>query len=287
MASTISRLTVAWQAEHERWARRDLSGVDHVYWWVDGIHFRIRLEEDRLCCLVIVGVRPDGRKELVALAEGYRESTESWAGLLRDLRARGLMAPVLASGDGALGFWAALRDVFPGTREQRCWVHVTANVLDALPRRVHERAKSALVAIYTAPTRTAALDAVARFGEALATWPRATAKVSGELDALLAFLDFPAEHHQHLRTTDPIESTFSTVRLRTRVTKGAGSRAAGLAMAYKLVRSAEERWRHINGAHLVPLVRAGATFIDGKLLERKEVAIEGSRDSIDEEYAAA
>jgi transposase-like protein len=286
-ASTISRLTTAWQAEHERWARRDLSAVDYVYWWADGIHFRIRLEEDRLCCLVIVGVRPDGRKELVALADGYRESSESWAELLRDLKARGLVAPVLAVGDGALGFWAALRDVFPETAEQRCWVHKTARVLDALPKRVHPEAKAALVAIYTASSRATALDAVARLGEAFAEWPRAVAKVTDELDALLAFLDYPAEHHVHLRTSNPIESTFSTVRLRTRVTKGAGSRAAGLAMAYKLVRAAEERWRRINGGHLVPLVRAGATFIDGKLQERREATIEGSSQLIDEEYAAA
>ena len=286
-ASTISRLTAAWQAEHERWARRDLSIVDYVYWWVDGLPFRIRLEEDRLCCLVIVGVRPDGSKELVALTDGYRESTESWAGLLRDLKARGLTAPVLATGDGALGFWAALRDVFPETREQRCWVHMTARVLDALPKRKHEAAKAALVSIYTAPTRAGALDAVARFASAFTEWPKAVAKVTDELDALLTFLDSPAEHHVHLRSTNPIESTFSTVRLRTRVTKGAGSRAAGLAMAYKLVRAAEERWRRVNAPHLVPLVRAGATFIDGQLQERKEVPSEPSPDPSDEEYVAA
>jgi len=285
--STISRLTTAWQAEHERWMGRDLSALDYVYWWVDGIHFRIRLEEDRLCCLVIIGVRPDGTKQLVALTDGYRESSESWAELLRDLKARGLTAPVLATADGALGFWAALRDVFPETAEQRCWVHKTARVLDALPKRKHEAAKAALVAISTAPTRAEALDAVSRFGAAFAEWPKAVAKVTRELDVLLAFLDFPAEHHVHLRTSNPIESTFSTVRLRTRVTKGAGSRAAGLAMAYKLVRAAEDRWRRVNAPHLVPLVRAGALFIDGQLQERKEAATEGSPDLIDEEYAAA
>jgi transposase-like protein len=283
-ASSISRLTAAWQAEHERWGQRDLSALDYVYWWVDGIHFRIRLEEDRLCCLVIIGVRPDGTKELVALTDGYRESTESWAELLRDLRSRGLTAPVLATADGALGFWAALRDVFPETAEQRCWVHKTARVLDALPKRKQEAAKAALVAISTAPGRAEALDAVARFSEAFAAWPKAVARVTDELDVLLAFLDFPAEHHVHLRTSNPIESTFSTVRLRTRVTKGAGSRAAGLAMAYKLVRAAEDRWRRINAPHLVPLVRAGATFIDGQLQERKEAA---TGDLIDQEDAAA
>jgi transposase-like protein len=178
-----------------------------------------------------VGVRPDGSKELVALADGYRESTASWAALLRDLKSRGLTAPVLATADGALGFRAALRDVFPETREQACWVHKTVRVLDALPERKHEAAKTALVAISTAATRAEALDTVTRFAEAFAEWPKAVAKVTDELDVLLAFLDYPAEHHVHLRTSNPIESTFSTVRLRTRVTKGAGSRAAGLAMA--------------------------------------------------------
>ena len=267
-ASSVNRLTEAWQAEHEQWSARDLSLVDYVYWWVDGIHFNIRLEEDRLCTLVIVGVRPDGTKELVALADGYRESTESWAEVLRGLRDRGLSAPVLAVGDGALGFWGALRDVFPATREQRCWVHVTANVLDALPTRLHADAKTALVAIYGADSRTAALDAVQRFAEGFAAFPKAVVKITGQLDELLAFFDYPLEHWIHLRTTNPIESTFSTVRLRTKVTRGAGSRKAGLAMAYKLLDAAQDRWRRINGHELVPLVRAGATFIDGKLQER-------------------
>lgn len=283
-ASTITRLTESWQAEHGRWSERDLSTVDYVYWWVDGVHFRIRLEEDRLCCLVIIGVRPDGTKELVAVAPGYRESTESWAELLRDLKDRGLAAPALATGDGALGFWAALRDVFPETREQACWVHKTARVLDALPKRRHERAKAALGAIYTASTRADALDAVARFGEAFADHPKAVAKLTGDLDALLAFYDFPMEHHIHLRTTNPIESTFSTVRLRTRVTKGAGSRAAGLAMAFKLLEAASERWRKVNAPHLVALVRAGARFIDGQLQERSDTRPE---EPITEEDAAA
>lgn len=285
-ASTISRLTEAWQAEHERWGRRDLSALDYVYWWVDGIHFRIRLEEDRLCCLVIVGVRPDGTKELVALSPGYRESSESWAGVLRDLRDRGLVAPVLATGDGALGFWAALRDVFPSTAEQRCWVHKSANVLDALPKRSQPDAKAALMAIYTADTRAIALDAVARFATEFAAWPKAVARVTDELDTLLAFLDYPAEHHIHLRTTNPIESTFATVRLRTRVTKGAGSRAAGLAMAFKLVDAAQARWRRINAPHLVPLVRAGARFIDGQLQERS-APLPQDEPTIPEESAAA
>ncbi len=269
-ASTICRLTEAWQAELEDWKTRDLSGVDYVYWWADGVHFNVRLEEDRLCCLVIVGVRPDGTKELVAVADGYRESTESWAEVLRSLRDRGVAAPVLAVGDGALGFWGALRDVFPSTREQRCWVHKTANCLDAMPKRVHPEAKAAIADIYGAETRAGALVAVQSFAERFAEWPKATAKITGELDTLLAFFDFPAEHWVHLRSTNPIESTFATVRLRTKVTKGAGSREAAMAMAFKLLDAAQARWRRINGHELVPLVRAGAIFIDGKLQERKE-----------------
>jgi transposase-like protein len=268
-ASTISRLTEAWQAEHARWATRDLSDVDYVYWWVDGIWFNVRLAEDRLCCLVVVGVRPDGTKELVALDDGYRESTDSWADLLRDLKARGLKPPVLAVGDGALGFWAALRDVFDDqVREQRDWVHKTANVLNALPKRLHPEAKTAIHRIYNSERRAEAIDEARRFAEMFSAFPKAVTKVTGELDTLLAFYDFPHEHWKHLRTTNPIESTFSTVRLRTRVTKGAGSRQAALAMAYKLVDAAQDRWRRINGHQLVPLVRAGAVFIDGHLQER-------------------
>jgi transposase-like protein len=269
-ASTVNRLTEAWQAEHAEWSTRDLSDRDYVYMWVDGVHFNIRLEEDRLCCLVIVGVRPDGTKELVALADGYRESTDSWAEVLRSLRTRGLAAPVLAIGDGALGFWGALREVFPSTREQRCWVHRTANVLDALPKRLHDDAKEALAKIYGAESRTGALEAVKVFADTFAPFEKATVKITEDLDVLLAFFDFPLEHWVHLRTTNPIESTFSTVRLRTKVTRGAGSRKAGLAMAYKLLDAAQSRWRRINGHELVPLVRAGATFIDGKLQERSD-----------------
>ena len=267
-ASTVQRLTEAWQAEHGDWAARDLSGLDYVYWWADGVHFNVRLEEDRLCCLVIVGVRPDGTKELVALADGYREPSESWAGVLRSLRDHGLAAPVLAVGDGALGFWAALRDVLPTTKQQRCWVHKTANCMDALPKRLQPKAKSAIQAIYNAKTRTAAIEAAKDYADTSAEFPKATTKITNELDVLLAFYDFPIEHWVHLRTTNPIESTFSTVRLRTRVTRGAGSRKAALAMAYKLLDAAQARWHRIAGPELVPLVRAGATFIDGKLQER-------------------
>jgi transposase-like protein len=204
----------------------------------------------------------------VALADGYRESTESWADALRSLKDRGLSAPVLAVGDGALGFWAALRDIFPEIREQRCWVHVTANCLDALPKRLHADAKDAIAKIYSASSRAAALEAVKTFSDEFSAFPKAVKKITGQLDVLLAFYDFPLEHWIHLRTTNPVESTFSTVRLRTKVTRGAGSRKAGLAMAYKLLDAAQDRWRRINGHELVPLVRASATSIDGKLQER-------------------
>jgi putative transposase len=269
-ASTITRLTTSWQDEHAQWERREFANVDYVYYWVDGVHTRVRLEEDRLCCLVIVGVRLDGTKELVAVRDGYRESTESWAELLRELRERGLEAPAVAVGDGALGFWAALRDVFPETREQRCWVHKTANVLDALPKRLHGAARAALHGVYEAEGREAALDAAHAFAEQFTDYPKATAKLTDDLEALLTFYDFPREHWVHLRTINPIESTFATVRLRQRVTKGPGSRAAGLAMAYKLMRVAEERWRRINAPHLVALVRAGAVFVDGRLQEGRD-----------------
>jgi transposase-like protein len=268
-SSVITRLTRQWQAERDAFMRRDLSGVDYVYVWVDGIHFNIRLEEERLCTLVVVGVRVDGTKELVALADGYRESTDSWADLLRDLRSRGMRAPVLAVGDGALGFWGALRDVWPETRTQRCWVHKVANVLAALPKSAHRTARRMLAEIRDAEDRDRALRAVHAFAHHFGgKWPKAVAKIVDDIEALLAFYDFPAEHWIHLKTTNPIESTFSTVRLRTRVTKGAGSRAAGLAMAFKLIESAQQRWRAVNGPHLVALVRAGAIFEKGALIER-------------------
>jgi len=270
-SSVITRLTKQWQAERDVFMRRDLSTVDYVYVWVDGIHFNIRLEEERLCTLVVVGVRADGTKELVAIADGYRESTDSWADLLRDLRTRGMRAPVLAVGDGALGFWAALRDVWPETKPQRCWVHKVANVLAALPKSQHPSARRMLTEIRDAEDRDHAVKAAHAFAHEFGgKWPKAVAKIIEDLETLLAFYDFPAEHWIHLRTTNPIESTFSTVRLRTRVTKGAGSRAAGLAMAFKLIESAQQRWRAVNGPHLVALVRAGATFNKGVLIERPQ-----------------
>jgi putative transposase len=270
-APVITKLTEAWKAEQRTFAARDLSGVDYVYLWVDGIHVNIRLQEHKLCLLVMIGVRSDGRKELVALADGYRESVESWADLLRDCARRGMRAPVLAMGDGALGFWGALREVFPQTREQRCWFHKIANVLGALPKSAHPGAKKALSEIWNAEDQRHALDAVTSFKAAYgAKFPKAAAKITDDLEVLLAFYDYPAEHWIHLRTTNPIESTFATVRHRTKITRGPGSRAAGLAMAFKLIEAAQDRWRAVNAPHLVALVRAGATFINGKLVERPD-----------------
>jgi transposase-like protein len=270
-APVITRLTETWKAEQRSFADRDLSGVDYVYLWVDGIHVNIRLEEHKLCLLVMIGVRADGRKELVALTDGYRESTESWADLLRDCARRGMRAPVLAMGDGALGFWGALREVFPQAREQRCWFHKIANVLGALPKSAHPGAKKALAEIWNAEDRRHALDAVRAFEAAYgAKFPKATAKITDDVDELLAFYDYPAEHWIHLRTTNPIESTFATVRHRTKITRGPGSRTAGLAMAFKLIEAAQARWRAVNAPHLVALVRAGATFVNGKLVERPD-----------------
>jgi transposase-like protein len=270
-AATVTKLTETWKAEQHAFSQRDLSEVDFVYLWADGIHVNIRLEEHKLCLLVMIGVRADGRKELIALTDGYRESSESWADLLRDCKRRGMRAPVLAVGDGALGFWAALREVFPETREQRCWFHKIGNVLSALPKSAHPGAKKALAQIWNAEDRQHALDAVTAFDAAYgAKFPKAATKITDDVEQLLAFYDYPAEHWQHLRTTNPIESTFATVRHRTKVTKGPGSRAAGLAMAFKLIESAQTRWRAVNAPHLVALVRAGASFEAGKLVERPD-----------------
>ena len=268
-ATTITRLTSQWQDEAKTFAARDLSGTDYVYLWVDGIHLKVRLEQEKLCLLVMLGVRADGRKELVALTDGYRESTESWADLLRDCRRRGMTAPVLAIGDGALGFWKAVREVFPATREQRCWFHKQANVLAALPKSAHPGALAAIKDIYNAEDIDKAQVAIKAFEiDYGAKCPKAVAKIVDDADVLLEFYKYPAEHWIHLRTTNPIESTFATVRLRTKVTKGPGSRAAGIAMAYKLIDAAQARWRAVNAPHLVALVRAGAVFHKGKLLER-------------------
>jgi transposase-like protein len=221
--STITRLTKSWTAEYEAFRRRDLADRDYVYLWADGIHFTIRLEDERLCALVLIGVRPDGSKEVIALEDGYRESAESWRTVLRDLKRRGMRAPALAIGDGALGFWAAVREVWPETAEQRCWVHRIANVLDKLPKSLQPRAKQALHAMLYAETRTVCEREIRRFtAEYGAKYPKAVAALTTDQERLLTLFDYPAEHWKHLRTTNPIESTFATVRLRERVTKGAG-----------------------------------------------------------------
>ena len=272
-ASTVTRLTAQWQDDATAFGKRSLADSDYVYCWVDGIHLKVRLEQDKVCLLVMIGVRADGKKELVALADGFRESSQSWADLLRDCKRRGMAAPVLAVGDGALGFWKAIREVFPATREQRCWFHAGGNVLAALPKSAHPGAKAALAEIWGAEDKDHALKAAKVFAKTYgAKWPKAVAKITEHLDVLLAFYDYPAEHWIHLRTTNPIESTFATVRLRQRVTKGPGSRAAGVAMAFKLIESAQARWRAVNAPHLVALVRAGARFEKGILVERPDAS---------------
>lgn len=269
--AAITRLTKDWQDQARSFNERSLAESDYVYVWVDGIHLKVRLAQDKVCLLVMIGVRADGHKELIALADGHRESTESWADLLRDCKRRGMRAPVLAIGDGALGFWAAVREVFPESREQRCWFHKIANVLAALPKSAQPGAKKALAEIWQAEDREHAEAAAKAFAAEYGTkWPKATAKITDDLDVLLEFYDYPAQHWIHLRTTNPIESTFATVRLRQRVTKGPGSRTAGVAMAYKLIESAQARWRKVNAPHLVALVRAGARFEKGKLVERSD-----------------
>jgi putative transposase len=264
--STISRLCKDWEGEHERFRTRSLRFHRYAYWFVDGVHVSIRLgEDDRLCLLVVIGVREDGTKELLAVEDGYRESAESWAGVMRDLKARGINEPKLVVGDGALGTWAALRDVFPGARRQACWVHKIARVLDALPKRLQPDAKKLLHEIMEAPTRKDARAALERFRETFdAKYPKAVAKLDKDWAHLTAFYDFPAEHWRHLRTSNAIESSFATVKLRTRVTKGAGSKKAALAMAYKLLDAASERWRRFNGHELVADVLAGVKFKDGE-----------------------
>jgi len=264
-ATTITRLKDTWEDEFQEWTKRSLEGKKFVYLWVDGVHFNIRLEEDRQCILVLMGATEDGRKELIAVTDGYRESEQSWKSLLLDAKSRGLIVdPKLAVGDGALGFWKALPQVFPTTREQRCWVHKTANVLDKLPKRLQPQAKEKLHAIWMAETKAEASKAFDLFVATYqAKYAKATECLSKDRDMLLSFYDFPAEHWRHLRTTNPIESTFATVRLRHRRTKGNGTRQACLTMVFKLMQSAQKRWRLLNGSELLPHVIQGIQFIDG------------------------
>lgn len=264
-ATTVTRLKGVWQEEYQAWSQRSLEGKHYVYVWADGVHFNIRLEEDRQCILVLMGATADGTKELIAISEGFRESEQSWRALLLDCQARGLVLdPELAIADGALGFWKALPKVWPKTRGQRCWVHKTANVLDKLPKGQQPKAKKMLHDIWQAAAR---VEAVKAFDLFLGTWeakyPKATECLAKDREALLIFYDFPAEHWRHIRTTNPIESTFATVRLRTCKTKGCGTRAACETMVFKLMESAKNGWRKLNGASLLPEILQGAKFVDG------------------------
>ncbi len=264
-ASTITRLKGVWEKEYQDWSQRSLKDKEYVYVWADGVHFNIRLEEDRQCILVLMGATKDGEKELLAIHDGFRESEQSWSELLLEVKARGLsIDPKLATGDGALGFWKALHKVCPATRTQRCWVHKTANVLDKLPKRLQPSAKAKLHDIYMADTREHANQAFDLFlGTYQAKYPKACECLTKDRDTLMTFYDFPAEHWIHIRTTNPIESTFATVRHRQRRTKGNGSRLACLTMVFKLMESAAKKWRLLNGAAIIPDVIQGVEFIDG------------------------
>jgi transposase-like protein len=268
-ATNIVRLKDIWKQEYEEWRTRDLSGKHYGYVWADGIHFNVRLEDERTCMLILIGATRNGSKELLAVHDGYRESKLSWQELLRDLRARGLKhMPALATGDGALGFWAALEEECPKTREQRCWVHKTANILDKMPKGVQGKAKQRIHDMYMAETKKEALRAYDEFLHLYeAKFPQACECLKKDKNVLFTFYDFPAEHWIHLRTTNPIESTFATVRHRTRRTKGCGSRIATLTMVFKLAREAEKHWRKLNKHELVLKVIEGAKFVDGIMKE--------------------
>jgi transposase-like protein len=272
-AATVRRLTEAWQEEHARWQRRDLSGRRYVYLWADGVYFTPRLEHEPQCLLVLIGADASGRKELLAVEDGFRESAQSWRELLLRLRdENGLtLDPELATGDGALGFWQALHQVWPTARQQRCWVHKVANVLNKLPPSLQGKAKQDLHTIYEAENRQAAEEAFDRFLVKYgAKYDKAVACLTKDREALLTFYDFPAEHWKHIRTTNPIESTFATVRLRTDKTKGCLSRQTALAMVYKLAKSAEGSWRRLDGSERLAQVIRGVRFRDGEPVHAAE-----------------
>ena len=264
-ASTISRLKEMWSDEHERWRKRDLSARRYVYVWADGIYLQARLDDEKQCILVLIGATPEGRKELIGFTDGARESAQDWRELLLDLKSRGLVAPpALAIADGALGFWKAVGELWPTTAGQRCWVHKTANVLNKLPKSQQPKAKRALQDIWMAATRKDAEKAFDAFLAAYALkFEKASACLEKDRAALLAFYDFPAEHWKHLRTSNPIESTFATVRHRTIRAKGCLSKATALAMVFKLVEAAQKSWRRLDGHNQLPKVVLGARFIDG------------------------
>lgn len=264
-AKTITRLKADWWTEYQAWEKRDLSARRFLYIWADGVYFKPRMSEEKQCVLVIVGADEYRRKELLAMTDGFRESTESWREVLLDLKRRGLKQdPKLAVGDGALGFWTALREVFATTREQRCWVHKTMNVLNVMPKSLQSKAKAHLHDIWQAETRAAANDAFDFFVETYGVkWDKAVAKLVKDRDVLLTFYDYPAEHWKHIRTSNPIESTFATVRHRTKRTKGCLSRKTGLAMAFKLMMSAQSKWRKLDGRNRLPQIIEGVEFRDG------------------------
>jgi transposase-like protein len=269
----VRRLTEAWPEEHARWQKRDLSTRRYVYLWADGVYFTPRLEHERQCLLVLIGADASGRKELLAVEDGFRESAQSWRELLLRLRDEDglVLGPELATGDGALGFWQALREVWPDTRQQRCWVHQTGNVLNAPPKSVHGKAKQDLHAIYEAENRREAEAALDRFVTKYGPkYDKAAACLAKDREALLAFYDFPAEHWKHVRTTNPIESTFATVRLRTDRTKGCLSRRTALAMVYKLAKAAERHWRRLDGTERLAQVVRGVRFRDGEPVQATE-----------------
>lgn len=270
-STNIARLTAVWEEEYRQHKKRSFEDCDYVYVWADGIHFNVRLEDDRLCTLVLIGARPDGEKELIAIEDGYRESKDSWLSVLRDLKRRGMQPPAVAVGDGALGFWAAVREVWPQTRDQRDFCHKIANVLDKLPKRLQGKAKRMLRDIMYAETREQADENIDAFvAEFSPKHTKAVDCLTKDREALLTFFDFPVEHWKHLRTTNVIESPFATVRLRQRVTKGAGNRTKALTMAFKLLDMAQQRWRRLDGAHLLPFVRSGVQFVDGIQVEQNE-----------------
>jgi putative transposase len=272
-AATVRRLTEAWQEEHVRWQQRDLSTRRYVYLWADGVYFTPRLEHERQCVLVLIGADASGRKELLAIEDGWRESAQSWRELLLRLRDENglVLAPELATGDGALGFWQALHQVWPSTRQQRCWVHKTANVLNVLPKALHGKAKQDLHAIYEAENRQKAEAAFDRFVVKYgAKYDKAAACLTKDREALLAFYDFPAEHWKHVRTSNPIESTFATVRLRTDKTKGCLSRQTALAMIFKLAKTAERHWRRLDGSERLGQLIQGVRFRDGEPIQAAE-----------------
>jgi len=277
-AQQICRLKEFWRQEYEDWAKRDLSSERYIHWWVDGIHFNVRLEEDaRQCILVVIASKEDGSKELLAIQDGFRESKESWTSLIRNLKHRGLKeAPELAIGDGALGFWSALDEEFPDTKQQICWVHKTVNVLDKLPKSLQPKAKQMLNDIFLSPSRKEAKEALRYFVEEFkAKYPKAVQSLTDHSENLLSFYDFPAEQWQSIRSTNVIESTFSMVRHRTRQTKGCGTRLATLTMVFKLAMSAQKRWQKMRGSRRIKDMLSGARFVDGLMLKesQKEGAI--------------